>query len=246
MINQDKWIGSIKANNKINKEINQLDPNQWINTLPKIPKIPKVANKENTYNSITKYSIAVILFVSGIVLVSGVKNETRNLQKEINNLEASINAIKYNLDQAILDEEALTSPENISILAKQYLDNDFVFYNNSQIKHLSDKEKKFTKINKKNNETKNKKLRAYVKLEVTKKIEKKKTEIRKLQELYSKPESIPGEIKKQVAKKIKKEKTVLKDLYTSPKETITLKKAQKWAAIQVVKAFLGIPMIPGK
>ena len=243
MINQDKWISSIKANNKINEKINQLDPNQWINT---IPKSPKVENKKNTYNSITKYSLAVILFVSGLVLVSGVKNETRNLQKVINDLEVSINAIKYNLGQAILDEEALTSPENISILAKQYLDNDFVFYNNSQIKHLNDKEEKFTKVNQKINEKKNKKLKAYVKLEVTKKIEKKKTEIRKLQELYSKPEAIPGEIKKQVAKKIEKKKTELKDLYTSPKDTITLKKAQKWAAVQVVKAFLGMPMIPGK
>ena len=71
MINQDKWIGSIKTNNKINEEINKLDPNQWINT---IPKPPKVANKKNTYNSITKYSLAVILFISGLVLVSGVKD----------------------------------------------------------------------------------------------------------------------------------------------------------------------------
>ena len=33
---------------------------------------------------------------------------------------------------------------------------------------------------------------------------------------------------------------------SSPKETITLKKVQKWAAVQVVKAFLGMPFIPGK
>ena len=123
---------------------------------------------------------------------------------------------------------------------------NFVFYNNSQIKHLNDKAEKFIKINQKINEKKNKKLSAYVKLEVTKKIEKKKTEIRKLQELYSKPEAIPGEIKKQVAKKIEKKKTELKNLYTSPTETITLKKAQKWAVVQVVKAFLGMPMLPGK
>ena len=81
---------------------------------------------------------------------------------------------------------------------------------------------------------------------ITKKIEKKKTEIRKLQELYSNPESIPDEIKTQVATKIEEKKNELKNLYSSPKETITLKKVQKWAAIQVVKVFLGMPIIPGK
>ena len=29
-------------------------------------------------------------------------------------------------------------------------------------------------------------------------------------------------------------------------ETITLQKAQKWAVVQVVKVFLGMPVIPGK
>ena len=77
-------------------------------------------------------------------------------------------------------------------------------------------------------------------------MKKKKTEIRKLQELYSNPETIPGEVKTQVAIKIEEKKNELKNLYSSPKETITLKKVQKWAAVQVVKAFLGMPFIPGK
>ena len=50
----------------------------------------------------------------------------------------------------------------------------------------------------------------------------------------------------QVAKKIKKKKTELKKLYSSPKEVITLEKAQKWVAVQFVKLFLGMPIIPGK
>ena len=81
---------------------------------------------------------------------------------------------------------------------------------------------------------------------IVKKIEKKKTEIRKLQELYTNPESIPDEVKTQVATKIEEKKSELKNLYSSPKETITLEKVQKWAAVQVVKAFLGMPFIPGK
>ena len=81
---------------------------------------------------------------------------------------------------------------------------------------------------------------------ITKKIEKKKTEIRKLQELYSNPESIPDEVKRHVATKIQEKKNELQNLYSSPKEIITLKKVQKWTAIQVVKIFLGMPIIPGK
>ena len=95
-------------------------------------------------------------------------------------------------------------------------------------------------------EKKNNNLKENIKLGITKKIEKKKTEIRKLQELYSNPESIPGEIKTQVATKIEEKKNELKNLYSSPKETITFIKVQKWAAVQVVKAFLGMPIIPGK
>ena len=49
-----------------------------------------------------------------------------------------------------------------------------------------------------------------------------------------------------VAKTIKEKKTELKNLYTSPKETIQMTKVQKWAAVQVVKVFLGVPIVPGK
>ena len=71
--------------------------------------------------------------VCGLLFVSVVKNETRNLQKEINNLETSINLIKFNLDQAFLDNEVITSPENISRLAKEYLNINFISYKRSQI-----------------------------------------------------------------------------------------------------------------
>ena len=35
-------------------------------------------------------------------------------------------------------------------------------------------------------------------------------------------------------------------MYESPSEIISFEKVQKWGAIQIVKAFLGIPVIPGK
>ena len=119
MINQSRWISSLpKIKTKFSETTNQLDHDRWINTIP----------KKNTYNSVKKYTLISTLFVCGLLFVSAVKNETRKLQREINNLEASINVIKFNLDQAILDNEVITSPENVSQLAKKYLSTNFVAY----------------------------------------------------------------------------------------------------------------------
>jgi len=128
MINQDKWIKSLpKMNIKFNKEKNQVDHYRWVNTIP----------QKNTHNNVAwRYPLVVILFVCGLLFVSVVKNETRGLQKIINNLEASVNVIMFNLDQANLDNEVITSPDNISLLAKEYLNIDLVSYKKSQIKKL--------------------------------------------------------------------------------------------------------------
>ena len=238
MINQDKWIDSLhKTNIKFNEERNQIDHYRWINTISK----KKTYDAVSKYSAVKKYSLMTVIFVCGLLFVSALKNGTRNLEKEISNLTASVNAIKFNLDQAILDNEVITSPENISLLAKEYLDTDFISYKKSQIRRLDEDTKTIIKINEKN-----KNLSTKIKLEITTKIEKKKTEIRKLQELYSNPGSIPVAIKTKVANKINKKKKELKSLYDSPKETINLDKAKKWAAVQVAKIVLGIPIVPGK
>jgi hypothetical protein len=223
MINQEKWIASLPIKNTRFSNIkNQLDHDRWINTIP----------KKNVHSSMNKYFLITILFVCGLLFVSAVKNETRILQKEINNLETSINAIKYNLDQTIIDNEVITSPENISLLAKEYLNIYLVSYKRSQIKQLNDEVKKSNEINKTKKEKINK--------------EKKKTEIRKLQALYSNPKLIPAEIKTQVANQIEEKKTELRNIYRSPKNVITLEKVGKWSVVQVVKVFLGMPIIPGR
>ena len=249
MINRDKWIDSLpNVNTEFNKITNQLDYDRWINTIPKKNTYSSV--KKNTYSSVKKYSIIVTLFVCGLLFVSAIKNETRNLQKIINNLEASINVIKFNLDQAILDNEIITSPENISLLAKEYLSIDLVSYKRSQIKRSNDQNKKFTKINKirkeKINKKKIKNLSDNIKTQIAKKVDKKKTEIIKLQELYSNPKSIPNEVKTQIATKIEEEKVKLKNIYNSPKDIMTFEKIGKWSMVQVVKVFLGMPVIPGR
>ena len=249
MINRDKWIGSLpNVNTEFNKKTNQLDHDRWINTIPKKNTYSSV--KKNTYSSVKKYSIIVTLFVCGLLFVSAIKNETRNLQKIINNLEASINVIKFNLDQAILDNEVITSPESISLLAEEYLNIDLVSYKRSQIKQLNDENEKFTEINKVKKEKVDKKkiksLSTDIKTQVAKKIEEKKTEIRKLQELYYNPETIPDEIKTQVAIKIEEKKSELKNIYSSPGDIFTLERVGRWSVAQVVKLFLGMPIIPGR
>ena len=238
MINQDKWISSLpKINTKFDEKSNQTDHYRWINTIPK-------KDTYNSINSIKKYSILTILFVCGFLFVSVVKNETRNLERKINNLKASNNEVKFNLNQAILDNEVITSPENISDLAKEYLNINFVTYKKSQIKNLDDNTSIIKKTNK--NKSNNNELSKSIKLKIKKKIKKTQVEIAKLQELYSNPEEIPGEVKMQVAKKIEEKKIVLKKLFSSPEEVISLERTQKWAAVQVVKVFLGLPIIPGR
>ena len=197
MINQDKWIKSLpKTSVQFNGNEDKIDSDRWINTV----------SKKKRYPIVKKYSLMTILFVFGLLLVSVVKNETRNLEKEINNLRASNKEIKFNLDQAILDNEVITSPENISLLAKEYLNIDFITYKKSQIKNLNDTTDKNINLSKKE-----KKLSKKIKAEISKEIKKKKTEIRKLQALYSEPEKIPDEIKTKVVKiELEKQKNVKK------------------------------------
>ena len=238
MINQDKWIDSLhKTNIKFNEETNQIDHHRWINTISK----KTTYNTVRKYSSVKKFTLMTVLFVCGLLFVSALKNGTRNLEKEISNLTASVNAIKFNLDQAILDNEVITSPENISLLAKEYLDIDFITYKKSQIRQLNEDTKTDIKINKKDNN-----LSTKIKSKITQKIEKKKTEIRKLQALYSKPGALPGAIKTQVAMKIETKKIELKNIYSQPKDIFTLERVGRWSVIQVVKLFLGMPIIPGR
>ena len=148
MINQDKWINSLlQTNIKFNEETNQIDHYRWINTISK----KRTYNAVWKYSAVRKYTLITVLFVCGLLFVSALKNVARNLEKEISNLTASVKVIKFNLDQAILDNEVITSPENISQLAKEYLDTDFISYKKSQIRQLNEDTKTVIKINKKDN-----------------------------------------------------------------------------------------------
>ena len=54
------------------------------------------------------------------------------------------------------------------------------------------------------------------------------------------------EVKTKLAKKIQTTQKELTFLYNEPGAVIKSEKAQRWAVFQVVKVFLGIPIVPGK
>lgn len=205
----------------------KLNPDKW------------VVHKKIKNNSSKKYTIIFTLFVLSLVLVSTIKNETRKLQKEVNDLQSSLRTIKITLHEAVLDNQVITSPENIAKLASEYLEENFTYYKRLQIKTLDEKDKIIYK-------NKNKKLSDKLIIKVSEQVEQKKVELRKLQALYSEPKQIPKEIKTLVNKKIEDKKNKLKKLYSEPKESIQSAKLKRWATVQFVKLVLGIPIIPGR
>tara|TARA_B100000029_G_C17546222_1_gene948550 strand:+ start:178 stop:888 length:711 start_codon:yes stop_codon:yes gene_type:complete len=236
MINKTKWVNTLPKLNNIDDETLQLDHEKWVSTI----------SKKQHNNSFTKYSILGVIFVFGLLLISALKNETRNLQKEINHLVDKNKDIKFNLRQAALDNEVITSPENISKLAKEYLGDEFVHYKKSQIKNINEIGIQSKIMNKEILNKENNKIAKIIKSETEKTIKNKKAELKKLKEIYSDPKSIPKEMRVAVAKKIKKRKNDLKSLYDSPSDMITYDRIARWSVVQVVKLFLGMPIVPGR
>ena len=233
MIDHNIWTKTLPVNKRdITNQDEQLNPEIWTNSLPK--------HKSNS--TFKKYSLLTTVFIVGLISVSAIKNETRNLEKELIKFQTSVDKIKFELYQATLDYEVITSPENISKLADEYLDLELDTYKKSQIRHLDESYEKLAKLDDKKNKTISKKI----KKKIIKKIEEKKVELKKLQELYSQPEELPKKLRARVESKIVKTKSELKNLYTNPRSVITEGKVQKWAFVQVFKAFLGMPIIPGK
>ena len=128
MINKEKWTETLpNINRETVNDKNQLNEDRWLKTI----------SQKKKFSSVKSYSLISALFVCGLLTVSAIKNETRKLEKKINNLELSIETVKFNLDQEILDHEVITSPENITRLAKEYLNSDLLFYKKSQILSLN-------------------------------------------------------------------------------------------------------------
>ncbi len=231
------WVNTLPAAGKKEEDKSyNVSTEKWVDTIP-----PK-----KTTNKIRIYSIATTFFVLGLILVSIIKNETRGLQKEIDNLQTSIDLIKLDLHKAELDYEVLTSPKNLSSMAKQYLDDDLVFYKRSQIKRNGEDNNLLAKLETKKNDSKIKKFTKKTKQSITNEIKVKKAELKKLQEIYSHPSEIPQEARATFQKKITTIKQELVQLKESPGDILTPGRITKWTGIQLVKAFLGFPIVPGR
>tara|TARA_B100001996_G_C18583495_1_gene563202 strand:+ start:43 stop:753 length:711 start_codon:yes stop_codon:yes gene_type:complete len=234
-IDPNIWTNTLSSTkNKIVDEDIEANSNKWLESIPK---------KKN--NIFKKYSLATTLFVFGLIAVSFIKNETRNLEKEITELQKSINEYKYSLHQATLEHEVITSPENISRLASEHLESDFVYYKENQIKDLNNSEENIVQLKDKNIKKK-KPLSHEAKKKIKNEIYKKKQDLEKLKKIYSEPKELTKEVKTKLAKKIQTTQKELTFLYNEPGAVIKSEKAQRWAVFQVVKVFLGIPIVPGK
>ena len=202
-IDSNKWINTLPKKG----ESMNIDSNKWTDTLPK---------KKENYSK-KKYLVTIFIFLLSLISIPIIKNETRSLQKEINYLRASIESLKMNLHQETLDHEVITSPENISQMAKEYLDLNLVSYNRSQIKKFDKDNINFQVLKKdkgSNNYSKKAKvITDEIKSKVAKHVVRKRENLKQIQRLYSEPENIPAEIKSQMSKKIKTTATGLKNLY---------------------------------
>ena len=89
-----------------------------------------------------------ITLISGLIFTSLIKNKTRLLEKKLLYLDNEINSLNFNLNEASLDFEYLTTPKHISLLVKNFLDENFSYYKESQIKKSIKPEKDLTILKK--------------------------------------------------------------------------------------------------
>ncbi len=165
--------------------------------------------------------LILITLISGLIFTSLIKNKTRLLEKELIYLDKEINILSSDLSEANLDFHYLTTPERISLLAKNFLNENFIYYKESQIKKSIKPEKDLVILKKsRNNHT-------FSQLS-TRKFTNKKTNV--TNEIDNEQLIIAQRIDRKNPQKSKK--------------IISSKKVQQWAGIQIIKALLGIPTIP--
>ena len=167
--------------------------------------------------------LILITLISGLVFTSLIKNKTRLLEKELIYLDNEINILSSDLSEASLDFYYLTTPNRISLLAKNFLNENFVHYKESQIQKSIKPQKDLIILKKIKNDNTSSQLS-------TEESVNKKSNVAK--EIDNTQLLITERIDKKNSQKEKKK--------------IALKKIQKWTGIQAIKIFLGIPNIPVK
>ena len=216
--------------------------------------------------------LILITLISGLIFTSLVKNKTRLLEKELLYLDNEINSLNFNLNEASLDFEYLATPKRISLLVKNFLDENFSYYKESQIKKSIKQEKDLVILKKlKNDDT-------FTQLSTEKSVNKKSNvakEIDNRQLLATKnietqitEDAFTGEetikylaiLKKSknnntvsqlsTEESINKKSNVAKEIdnrqLQGSKKISVSKKVHNWAGLQIIKSFFGIPTIPVK
>ena len=161
--------------------------------------------------------LILVTLISGLIFTSLIKNKTRLIEKELIYLDNEINSLSSNLAEASLDFQYLSTPKHISLLAKDFLDENFSYYKESQI------QKNLIILKKLKNDN------IFSQLSTEETVNKKSNVVK---EIDNKQLLITERIDKKNSQKEKKK--------------ITSKKIQKWTGIQAIKVFLGIPNIPVK
>ena len=84
-----------------------------------------------------KNIILFLVFIFFLIFTSLVKNNTRSIEKNLLTLRYDILKLNSQIEEAKLELEYLTTPENIKVLSENYFDDDFQYYNMSDIKVLN-------------------------------------------------------------------------------------------------------------
>ena len=213
-----------------------------------------------------------ITLISGLVFTSLIKNKTRLLEKELFYLDNEINSLNFNLNEASLDFEYLTTPKHISLLAKDFLDEDFSYYKESQIKKPIKPEKDLAILKKSKNdntvsqfsteESVNKKSNVAKEIDNRQLLITKKIEIQITGDAFTGEETVKylAILKKSkndntfshlsTEESVNKKSNVTKEIDNrqsqGSKEIAVSQKVHNWMGLQIVKSLLGIPTIPVK
>ena len=84
-----------------------------------------------------KYIFLIFFFIFGIFFISIIKNETRDIEKNIRNINAKIFTLNTELHEASLDYNYLSSSANISILSEKIFKDELNFYSLKQLSHIN-------------------------------------------------------------------------------------------------------------
>ena len=216
--------------------------------------------------------LILITLISGLIFTSLIKNKTRLLAKELLYLDNEINSLSSNLAEAGLDFQYLSTSKHISLLAKDFLDENFSYYKESQIQKLIKPEKDLVILEKSKNDNifsqLSTKESVNKKSNVTKEIDNRQLLITKKIEIQITGDAFVGEetvkylaiLKKSkndntvsqfsTEESVNKKSNVAKEIDNRQsqrsKKIAVSKKVHNWVGLQIVKSLFGIPTIPVK